>query len=394
MSDLPITTSQLPLRQAVTELQPSAIRAFSAAVADIPGIIDLTVGEPDFNTPDAIKAAAVTSLEQNHTHYPPTPGTAELRQAIAAYLNEKYDLNYTADQTLATAGATESLWVSLYTITNPGDEIIIPTPAWPMYMSMVKAAGAVPVLVDTSSNHFVLSPELIEQTLADHPNAKAIMLNFPSNPTGVTYTRDEVIALANVLKQHAIYVISDEIYAELTYHGRHTSLAELLPDQTILINGLSKSHAMTGWRFGMIAAPKFLAPSLIKVHQFTITSVPYIVQDAALAALTVGKNEAEPMLAEYKQRGALVHERMQAMGFEALAPQGAFYYFAKVPAWLKQTPSEFALALAHEQAVAVIAAESFGPGAEQYFRISYATSLDKLQLAMARIEQYLADHRG
>ena len=392
MSDINTTLLQ-NMRRELANIKPSAIRSFNKEVSSIPGIIKLTLGEPDFDTPQHIKDAAKASIDNNHTHYPPTPGTDGLRAAAANFLNTKYNLNYKPTQILATVGATEAIWSSLYAITNPGDQVIVPTPILPMYLSIVNGMGLKPILVNTEPNDFVLSAQMIEDTLAQHDHVKAVLLNFPSNPTGKTYSREAIEEIAAVLRDKEIFVVSDEIYSELTYGKTHTSVAEILPEQTILLNGVSKSHAMTGWRLGIVAAPEGIIDKIITVHQFTVTTVPYTTQDAGEEAFSNGIDDALPMREEYIKRANFVHEAMTKMGFRADKPEGAFYYFAKLPEWLDEDTATFAHNLAYEQAVALVDATPFGPGAEGYIRISYASSMEDLQEAMKRIQKYLDSRR-
>ncbi|GAY76196.1 aspartate aminotransferase [Sporolactobacillus inulinus] len=272
---------------------------------------------------------------------------------------------------------------------NPGDKVLMPTPIFPLYIPDTLLAKAEPVFMDTSANGFVLSPELLEKTLAEHGDAvKAVIFNFPCNPTGVTYRREQIEALANVLKKHDIFVICDDIYSELTYGERHVSMAEYLPDQAIVINGASKSHAMTGWRIGFICAPAVIATELGKIHQFTITSTATVAQDAALEAFENGMDDGIHMRAEYQKRRDFVYEAMSKIGFDCVKPQGAFYLFAKIPAHMIQKSMAFSRDLAHKAKVAVIPGGSFGPGGEGYIRISYAASMEQLQEAMRRIATY------
>lgn len=283
----------------IAAIQPSDILAFNAEIANIPGIVRLTLGEPDFNTPEHVKQAAIESIEADESHYAPSNGTLALRTAAAEFLAAKYDVHYDpASEVIITAGATGGIYTALTSILNPGDEVLIPTPIFPLYIAIVKLSGATPVFMDTSDNGFVLSPDQLQTTLAAHPKTKAVVLNFPSNPTGVTYRHDDLKALAAVLANQPIFVLSDEIYSELTYGEPHESIANYLPTQTILLNGVSKSHAMTGWRIGIMCAPKAITAQLGKIHQFTVTSTTTNAQAAATEALKNGLDDAQVMKRE------------------------------------------------------------------------------------------------
>jgi aminotransferase len=373
-------------------LKPSDILKFDQDISDIPDIIKLTLGEPDFNTPEHIKEAGKRSIDNNRSHYAPSAGTPGLRKAISHFLKKKYNLFYNPDhEILVTAGATEAIYTVLTSILNPGDKVLIPTPIFPLYIPDTILAKAEPVFMDTSSNGFVLSPELLEETLEKHGGAvKAIVFNFPTNPTGVTYRREDVKALAAILEKHELFVISDEIYSELTYGERHVSMAEYLPEQTIVLNGVSKSHAMTGWRIGFICAPAAITTELSKIHQFTITSATTMAQDAAQEAFENGMDDGAEMRLEYEKRRDFVYEEMSKAGFNCVKPEGAFYLFAKIPKTMIQKSLDFCTDLARKAKVAVIPGGSFGPGGEGYIRISYAASMEQLKEAMSRIAAYAA----
>lgn len=375
----------------LSAIQPSDILAFNAEIANIPGIVRLTLGEPDFNTPEHVKDAAIQSIKNNESHYAPSNGTMALRQAAANFLATKYDVHYDPEnEVIITAGATGGIYTALSSILNPGDEVLIPTPIFPLYIAIAKLNGAVPVFMDTSKNDFVLSPEQLTQTLAAHPKAKAVVLNFPSNPTGVTYRRDDLKALADVLADKPIFVLSDEIYSELTYGDAHVSIAKYLPEQTILLNGVSKSHAMTGWRIGVMCAPKAITAQLGKIHQFTVTTTTANAQAAAAEALSNGMDDAQVMKKEYLARRDYLYEALNKLGFKSAKPEGAFYLFSKIPAGLPQDSMAFCRELAHEARVALIPGSSFGPGGEGYVRISYAASMANLETAVKRIGDYVA----
>ncbi|WP_436705520.1 aminotransferase class I/II-fold pyridoxal phosphate-dependent enzyme [Lactiplantibacillus argentoratensis] len=378
----------------IAAIQPSDILAFNAEIANIPGIVRLTLGEPDFNTPEHVKQAAIESIEADESHYAPSNGTLALRTAAAEFLAAKYDVHYDpASEVIITAGATGGIYTALTSILNPGDEVLIPTPIFPLYIAIVKLSGATPVFINTSDNGFVLSPDQLQTTLAAHPKTKAVVLNFPSNPTGVTYRHDDLKALAAVLANQPIFVLSDEIYSELTYGEPHESIANYLPTQTILLNGVSKSHAMTGWRIGIMCAPKAITAQLGKIHQFTVTSTTTNAQAAATEALKNGLDDAQVMKREYQERRDYLYDALNDLGFQSAKPEGAFYLFSKIPAGLPQNSMAFCRELAHEARVALIPGSSFGPGGEGYVRISYAASMADLKTAVTRLRTYVASKK-
>ncbi|ANI96861.1 aromatic amino acid aminotransferase [Lactiplantibacillus plantarum] len=378
----------------IAAIQPSDILAFNAEIANIPGIVRLTLGEPDFNTPEHVKQAAIESIEADESHYAPSNGTLALRTAAAEFLAAKYDVHYDpASEVIITAGATGGIYTALTSILNPGDEVLIPTPIFPLYIAIVKLSGATPVFMDTSDNGFVLSPDQLQTTLAAHPKTKAVVLNFPSNPTGLTYRHDDLKALAAVLADQPIFVLSDEIYSELTYGEPHESIANYLPTQTILLNGVSKSHAMTGWRIGIMCAPKAITAQLGKIHQFTVTSTTTNAQAAATEALKNGLDDAQVMKREYQERRDYLYDALNDLGFQSAKPEGAFYLFSKIPAGLPQNSMAFCRELAHEARVALIPGSSFGPGGEGYVRISYAASMADLKTAVTRLRTYVASKK-
>lgn len=375
----------------VDKIAVSLIRQFDERVSSIPNILKLTLGEPDFNTPEHVKKAGIEAIEGNYSHYSGMSGLPDARQAATQFLEKKYNLNYDwQTEVMITIGGTEAISASLLGILEAGDKVILPAPIYPGYEPVITLAGAEPVYLDTSDNGFVLAPEVLEEALETHgEQVKAVILNYPSNPTGVTYSRDEVKALAEVLKKYPVFVISDEIYSELTYDEKHVSIAEYLREQTILINGLSKSHAMTGWRIGFIFAPQELTKEIIKVHQYLVTAATTISQKAAVQALVEGIDDAQVMKKEYLIRRDFVFDKMTELGFEVAKPSGAFYVFAKIPAQCIQDSMEFCVDLAQKEALAVIPGIAFGDAGEGYIRISYAASLESLTEAMARMERYI-----
>lgn len=379
----------------LNKIEVSMIRQFDQSISDIPDVLKLTLGEPDFATPKHIKEAAKRAIDADESHYTGMAGLLALRQAASAFVKEKYHLTYNPDnEILVTIGATEALSASLTAILEPGDKVLLPAPAYPGYEPVVNLVGAEVVEIDTRSNDFVLTPEMLEEAILKEGEAlKAVILNYPTNPTGVTYSRQQIKNLAEVLKKYPIFVISDEVYAELTYTGEsHVSIAEYLPDQTILISGLSKSHAMTGWRLGLIFAPAVLTAQLIKSHQYLVTAATTSVQFAAIEALTNGKDDALPMKEEYIKRRDYIIEKMEAMKFKIIKPDGAFYIFAKIPVAQGQDSFKFLQDFAKEKAVSFIPGVAFGKYGEGYLRISYAASMETIKEAMKRLKEFMEQY--
>ncbi|AND80262.1 pyridoxal phosphate-dependent aminotransferase [Streptococcus pantholopis] len=377
------------------KIEVSLIRQFDQSISDIPGMMKLTLGEPDFTTPEHVKAAAKKAIDANQSHYTGMSGLPELRQAAADFVEEKYHLHYKPeDEVLVTVGATEALSAALTAILEPGDSVLLPAPAYPGYEPIVNLVGAEIVEIDTTANDFVLTPEMLEEAIVEQGDRlKAVLLNYPTNPTGVTYSREQIKALADVLRKYDIFVVSDEVYSELTYHKEaHVSIAEYLPEQTILINGLSKSHAMTGWRIGFIFAPALLTAQLIKSHQYLVTAAATMAQFAAIEALTVGKNDTLIMKEEYIKRRDYIIEKMSALGFKIIKPDGAFYIFAKIPAGYEQDSFKFCQDFAREKAVAFIPGVAFGKYGQGYVRLSYAASMETISRAMERLKEFMENH--
>ncbi|MEJ6399740.1 aminotransferase class I/II-fold pyridoxal phosphate-dependent enzyme [Nicoliella lavandulae] len=375
-------------------VKPSGIRSFDKQISNIDGIIKLTIGEPDLNTPDHIKEAAIEAIKNNDTHYSAQPGKIELRNAIHHYLSVAHGLDYDPEtEIVATIGATEALYATFETILNPGDKVILPTPIFALYEPIVTLLGGEVINVDTSKDNFKLTPEKLEEVLdREGDSVKAVLLNYPSNPIGVEYSESLIKDLASVIKKHNIFVLSDEIYCELTYGVEHHSIAEFIPEQTIYINGVSKSHAMTGWRIGFVAGPKPIVQKIIKTHAFMVTCPPDVDQDAATEALQNGLDDPISMRAIYERRRDYISNRLDQMKFETALPEGAFYIFAKIPKGLEQDDVKFALTLAKEAKVGVIPGSAFGPGGEGYIRMSYAASDEDIKTAMDRIETFLAQN--
>lgn len=376
------------------KIQVSLIRQFDQAISTIPGVLRLTLGEPDFTTPEHVKEAAKRAIDKNQSYYTGMSGLLTLRQAASDFVREKYQLDYAPEnEILVTIGATEALSATLTAILEKGDKVLLPAPAYPGYEPIVNLVGAEIVEIDTTENGFVLTPEMLEKAILEQGDKlKAVILNYPANPTGITYSREQLEALAAVLRKYEIFVVCDEVYSELTYTGEnHVSLGTMLRDQSIIINGLSKSHAMTGWRLGFIFAPANFTAQLIKSHQYLVTAANTMAQHAAVEALTAGKNDAEPMKKEYIQRRDYIIEKMTNLGFEIIKPDGAFYIFAKIPAGYNQDSFAFLKDFAQKKAVAFIPGAAFGRYGEGYVRISYAASMETIREAMKRLEEYMRE---
>lgn len=379
------------MNKRVAALTPSSILTFNQKISKIPDIVKLTLGEPDFDTPEHVKQAAIEAINDNESHYTNSRGTLGLRKAATHYLDKKYGVEYDPEtQILITAGATGAIYSALTAMLNPGDTVIIPTPIFPLYIPIAMLGGATPIFVDTSDNGFILSPEKLQQAIEENKDTvKAVILNYPTNPTGVTYHKEDLQKLADVISKYDIFVLSDEIYSELTYDGTHVSMGSILPEQTLVMNGVSKSHAMTGWRIGMICGPADVINEIGKVSEFTITSATTNAQAAAEEAFKNGMDDAAPMRAAYIKRRDLLIDGLSKAGFSCPNPNGAFYIFAKIPDSLNQNSVEFCNQLADEAKVAVIPGASFGPGGEGYVRISYAASEADLKKAIERIQKFV-----
>ena len=376
------------------KIQVSLIRQFDQAISEIPGVLRLTLGEPDFTTPDHVKEAAKRAIDQDQSYYTGMSGLLTLRQAASDFVKEKYQLDYNPEnEILVTIGATEALSATLTAILEEGDKVLLPAPAYPGYEPIVNLVGAEIVEIDTTENGFVLTPEMLEKAILEQGDKlKAVILNYPANPTGITYSREQLEALAAVLRKYEIFVVCDEVYSELTYTGEnHVSLGTMLRDQAIIINGLSKSHAMTGWRLGFIFAPANFTAQLIKSHQYLVTAANTMAQHAAVEALTAGKDDAEPMKKEYIQRRDYIIDKMTDLGFEIIKPDGAFYIFAKIPAGYSQDSFAFLKDFAQKKAVAFIPGAAFGQYGEGYVRLSYAASMGTIREAMKRLEEYVRE---
>lgn len=379
------------VNETIAPMGRSMIREFAEKFAKIPGLVKLTLGEPNFNVPEHVKTAAIESIKENKSHYSDQKGFLSLREAISGYLDKQFDLQYDPEsEVVVTIGATEAIFDTFAAIINPGDKVIIPTPTFALYIPIVKILGGIPVQVDTTADGFQLTGKHLAKVIEEEgeDKVKALMLNFPGNPTGFVYSKDQLQELVDVVKDKNMYVVSDEIYAELTYSHKHFSMAKLLPGKTILINGLSKSHAMTGYRIGYIAGPKDFVEQANKMHAFTVTAPSNPAQFAAEEALKNGIDDPIAMKKIYQERRDYLVDQLNDMGYETILPEGAFYTFSKIPEKFGLSSIEFADKLATEGLVGVTPGVAFGKCGEGHFRISYAASMEDIQEAMKRLRKF------
>ena len=381
------------LAPAAKEMRPSGIRKFFDLAADMPHCISLGVGEPDFKTPWAIRDAGIRSLEQGRTKYTANAGLKELRAEICRYLGRRMELPYQVENILVTVGGSEAIDLAIRALVQPGDEVIIPEPCFVCYEPITQLTGGVPVHIATRvEDGFRLTAEALRAAIT--PRTKLLILPYPNNPTGAVMSQQDLEEIADVLRGTDILVLSDEIYAELTYGlDRHISIAAL-PDmweRTIVVNGFSKAYSMTGWRLGYAAAPAPIIRVMTKIHQSCIMSAPTTSQYAAITALRGCDDEIEMMRDEYNRRRRYVVKALNEMGLTCFEPRGAFYVFPSI-ACSGLTSAEFCEMLLKEQEVAIIPGDAFGASGEGYARISYAYSVDHLETAMRRIRRFLADH--
>jgi aminotransferase len=382
------------LNKKIQNVKPSGIRKFFDILEEMTDAISLGIGEPDFVTPWHIRDAGIYSLERGHTKYTSNAGMLQLRREIAAYLNRRFDLQYDyASQILVTVGGSEAIDLALRVLVNPGDEVIVPVPSFVCYGPLAEMAGGVPkYLTLKAENEFRLTPEELKAAITDR--TKVLVLPFPSNPTGGTMDRKDLEAIAEVLKDTDIMVISDEIYAELTYGRRHVSLANItgMYDRTIVVNGFSKSHAMTGWRMGYVCAPKPIIAAMTKLHQFGIMSAPTTSQYAAVEAMRNGDADIEHMREEYDRRRRYLVENLNRIGLSCFEPKGAFYVFPDIRS-TGLTSEEFCERFLLEEKVAVIPGSAFGPGGEGFVRACYAASMKDIAESIARMDNFLTNLR-
>ncbi|MDE6016195.1 MAG: aminotransferase class I/II-fold pyridoxal phosphate-dependent enzyme [Acetatifactor sp.] len=379
-----------PLADKVVEIKPSGIRKFFDIVSEMKDAISLGVGEPDFDTPWHIRDEGIYSLERGRTFYTSNAGLKELRQEICNYMKRKNNIEYDwAKEVLITVGGSEAIDMGLRAMINPGEEVLIPQPSYVSYEPCAILAGATPVIIDLKEeNEFRLTAQELEDAITD--KTKVLILPFPNNPTGAIMERKDLEAIAEVILKHDIFVISDEIYAELSYKEKHVSIASLpgMQERTILINGFSKAYAMTGWRLGYACGPAAIIGQMTKIHQFAIMCAPTTSQYAAVEALKNGDSDIEEMRVAYNQRRRYLMNAFREMGLQCFEPYGAFYVFPYIGEF-GMTSDEFAQRFLEEERVAVVPGTAFGDSGEGFVRISYAYSLENLKVAIGRLERFI-----
>ncbi|WP_129726970.1 aminotransferase A [Ectobacillus funiculus] len=379
------------LNPRVKNIQISGIRQFFNMIQEYDNVVSLTIGQPDFPTPSLVKEAGKRAITENITSYTHNAGILELRQAASAFVKERYALNYdAANEVIVTTGASEAIDIAFRTILDEGAEVILPAPIYPGYEPIIRLMGAKPVFVDVRESGFRLTAKALEQAIT--ANTRCVVLPYPSNPTGVTLSKEELQEIVNVLEAKDIFVISDEIYSELVYEGAHSSIAQFpsMRDKTIVINGLSKSHSMTGWRIGFLFAPAYISKEILKVHQYNVTCASSVSQYAAIEALTAAKDAPRMMRHQYKRRRDYVYHRLTSMGLSVEQPTGAFYIFPSIKQF-ETSSFDFAMRLVKEAGVAVVPGTAFSEYGEGYLRLSYAYSLETLKDGCDRIEQFLQE---
>ena len=378
------------LSKTVLDIKPSGIRKFFDILSEMDDVISLTVGQPDFITPWHIRESAIESLEKGKTYYTSNAGMNDLRAEITKYLNRRFNLTYNPkNEVVVTVGGSEAIDIAMRTILEPGDEVILPVPSFVCYEPIAKMIGAKVVHINTKlENKFKVTPEELKAAIS--PKTKMLILPFPNNPTGAILTRDELEAIADVLRGTDICVLSDEIYAELTYGKNHTSIAEIdgMWERTIIASGFSKAYAMTGWRLGYICAPKTLCEQMLKLHQYAIMCAPTMSQFAAIEALKNGDEDVEMMRAEYNRRRVFILEGLRKIGIECFEPEGAFYIYPNI-APFGLSSEEFCERLLYEQKCAIVPGTAFGESGEGFARISYAYSVKHLKEALSKIEAFV-----
>lgn len=383
-----------PLSDRIVEIQPSGIRKFFDIVNEMPDAISLGVGEPDFDTPWHIREEGIYSLEKGRTYYTSNAGLMDLREAIVEYTERTLGIRYHAkDEVLVTVGGSEAIDIALRAMLNPGDEVIMPEPCYVSYLPCIKLANGVPVSVELEEKYeFRLQKEQLLNAITD--KTKVLILSYPNNPTGAIMTKEDLKSIAEVVIEKDLFVISDEIYAALTYGVEHTSIASFpgMKERTIVINGFSKAFAMTGWRLGYAMGPKVILEQMTKIHQFCIMAAPTTSQYAAISALRNGDNDVEEMRKSYNLRRNYLMNAMKRMKLQCFEPYGAFYIFPCIKEF-GMTSEEFATKLLEQEKVAVVPGSAFGACGEGFIRISYAYSIEELKRALERVEHFITTLR-
>ncbi len=384
-----------PLADKIVGVKPSGIRKFFDIAAEMDDVVSLGVGEPDFDTPWHIRDEGIYSLEKGRTFYTSNSGLMELRNEINAYIKRTQGISYNPKkEIIITVGGSEAIDLALRAMINPGDEVIIPQPSYVSYEPCAILADAVPVIIPLKAeNEFRLTAAELEEAITD--KTKIVVLPFPNNPTGAIMEKSDLESVAEVIIKHDLYVISDEIYAELTYNGRHVSIASLpgMQERTILINGFSKAYAMTGWRLGYCCAPEIIATQMLKIHQFAIMCAPTTSQYAAIEALKNGDDDVALMRDSYNQRRRFLLNAFKEMGLDCFEPFGAFYVFPCIKEF-KMSSDDFAMKLLQEKKIAVVPGTAFGDSGEGFLRISYAYSIEKLKYAMEKLSEFITELRN
>lgn len=378
-----------PLSKEIRSIPPSGIRKFFDIVSEMDDAISLGVGEPDFDTPWHIREEGIYSLEQGRTFYTSNAGLKELKEEICKYLKKSQNIKYNEHEVFITVGGSEAIDVALRAMLDPGDEVLIPQPSYVSYEPCTILAGGKPVIIELKEeNEFRLTKEELLNAITD--KTKILVLPFPNNPTGAIMEKEDLMDIAEVVKEKDLYVLSDEIYSELTYSGKHVSIASLpgMKERTVLINGFSKAYAMTGWRLGYAAAPEAILEQMLKIHQFAIMCAPTTSQYAAVEALRNGAPDVKKMRDSYNQRRRFLLNEFEKIGIDCFTPYGAFYTFPSIKKF-GMSSDEFAERLLKEQKVAVVPGTAFGACGEGYLRISYAYSIEDLKLALERIAAFI-----
>ncbi len=378
------------LSQKVQKIQPSGIRKFFDIAAEMKDVVSLTVGEPDFVTPKHIRDVAIKSLEDGNTKYTSNSGMTELRQEIAKYLDRRFGTKYEAlKEVIVTVGGSEAIDNAIRACVNPGDEVIIPLPAFVCYPPLVELAGGKPVIINTTvEDHFKLTPEALKAAIT--PKTKMLILPYPNNPTGAIMTKEDLEPIAEILRGTDILVLSDEIYGELTYGRQHCSIASLdgMWERTIIASGFSKAYAMTGWRMGYVAAPAPITAQILKLHQYAIMCAPTTSQYAAIEAIKNGDEDVKMMAEEYNRRRVAIIEGLRKIGIDCFEAEGAFYVFPNIGKF-GLTSDEFCQRLLREEGVAIVPGTAFGECGEGFARISYAYSVDHINKALEKMEKFV-----